>query len=172
MPNLPIDLLKKRIQQELNLCERKLEHKISIEDSTLSSFPIEVRITMVNSPGPVMKNDKITNRFTHEFLMKITDQYPYEKPLVRWQTPIFHPNIMLPKDGGHVCTRLLDDWGFQSNLLSFIKGIESLLSNPNPKSPWGSNSCTKAAEHFNKSQYNPPVIVKSAVKGPKIVTND
>ncbi len=169
MPKLPRDLLKKRLRQELKMCERKLEHNIFVMDQVLSEFPIEIRVTMINTPGPVMKAEKLANRFTHEFSMTITEQYPYEKPIVRWGTPIYHPNIMLPKDGGHVCTRLLDDWNFQSNLLSFIYGIESLLSNPNPKSPWGSNSCTEAAEYFNKNLYTPPAIVTSIIKGPKIV---
>ena len=101
--------------------------------------------------------------------MKITDEYPYEKPIVRWRTPLFHPNIMLPEDGGHVCTKLLDDWGFSSNLLSFIQGLESLLMNPNPNSPWGSKSCLAAAEHFNENEYNPPTIVKTDQRGPKIL---
>lgn len=169
MPKLPQDLLKKRLTQELKMCDRKLEHKISVTDPSFSKFPVEVTVTIINSPGPALKNDSLANRFTHKFIMKITEQYPYEKPIVRWQTPIYHPNIMLPKDGGHVCTRLLDNWSFQSNLVMFIKGIESLLSNPNPKSPWGSSSCTQAAEYFNKNQYTPPAILKSVSKDPKIV---
>jgi ubiquitin-conjugating enzyme E2 C len=92
--------------------------------------------------------------------MIITEDYPYEKPIIKWQTEIFHPNIMLPDDGGYVCTRLLDDWSFSSNLLSFIKGVESLLVNPNPGNPYGSDSCTRAAEYFNTHEYSPPVMVK------------
>ena len=80
---------------------------------------------------------------------------------------IFHPNIQLPGDGGHVCTKLLDTWNFQSNLLAFIQGIESLLANPNPKSPWGTNSCTSAAQYFNKHLYDPPTGDLRA-RGPKI----
>jgi len=101
--------------------------------------------------------------------MKITEEYPYEKPIVRWRTPIFHPNIMLPEDGGHVCTKLLDTWGFNSNLLAFIQGVESLLTNPNPLSPWGSKSCMAAAKYFNDTPYTPPTIVKTDEKGPKIL---
>ncbi|MCK4445336.1 MAG: hypothetical protein KAW09_12380, partial [Thermoplasmata archaeon] len=70
------------------------------------------------------------------------------------------PNIMLPDDGGYVCTRLLDDWSFSSNLLMFIKGLETLLTSPNPGNPYGSDSCTRAAEFFNTHEYKPPVVVK------------
>jgi ubiquitin-protein ligase len=88
--------------------------------------------------------------------MEISEDYPYQKPLVIWATPIFHPNIMVPEDGGFVCTKLLENWGFDSNLLLFIKGIEALLSNPNPTSPYGTESCTRAAELFNRQPYVPP----------------
>jgi len=65
---------------------------------------------------------------------------------------------MDPKDGGYVCTKLLQKWSFSSNLVSFIKGIESLLANPNPDNPYASESCTRAAEYFNRHHYAPPEI--------------
>ncbi len=169
MPKLPIDILKRRVKQELSLCERKLDHQIEIKDEDIMDFPVMVRITMNHTPGPTLRNKKVTHRYSHQFVMKITDEYPYEKPIVRWRTPIFHPNIMLPDDGGHVCTKLLDTWNFQSNLLAFIRGIESLLTNPNPYSPWGSESCMAAAKYFSENEYTPPTIVKKDEKGPKIL---
>jgi hypothetical protein len=79
---------------------------------------------------------------------------------------------MLPEDGGHVCTKLLDTWNFQSNLLAFIQALESLLTNPNPLSPWGSKSCMAAAKYFHEHPYTPPAIVKTGDKGPKILKPD
>jgi ubiquitin-conjugating enzyme E2 C len=169
MPKLPQDILKRRIKHELELdmCIRKLDHVIGIEDPEFKEFPIKVMVTLKNTPGPIVKSNKLDHKMTHQFKMLITDEYPYEKPIVLWESLIFHPNIQLPQDGGHVCTKLLDTWNFQSNLLAFIQGIESLLANPNPKSPWGTNSCTSAAQYFNKHLYNPPVGDLRA-KGPKI----
>ena len=172
MPKLPADILKRRVSQELTMCNRKLEHQIEIKDDDLDDFPVLVRVTMMHTPGPTLRDKKLTHRYTHQFVMKITDEYPYEKPIVRWRTPIFHPNIMLPEEGGHVCTKLLDDWGFSSNLLTFIRGIESLLTNPNPLSPWGSKTCMSAANYFNENEYRPPTIVKTDEKGPKILAVD
>ena len=167
MPNLPLDLLRKRLQNELQLCSDQLEHVIAVEDPEFRSFPVKVLVTLVNSPGPIMKEDQLAHKFTHQFQMAITGGYPYEKPIVLWQTPIFHPNIQLPEDKGHVCTRLLSDWSFQSNLLKFIKGIELLLTNPNPKSPWGTDSCTQAAEYFNKYKYEYSSLLDEAPKEDK-----
>ena len=169
MPKLPLDILRRRVKQELTMCERKLSHQIEIKDDEIADFPVLVRINMSQTPGPTLRNKKVTHRYSHQFVMKITDEYPYEKPIVRWRTPIFHPNIMLPEDGGHVCTKLLDTWGFNSNLLAFIRGLESLLTNPNPFSPWGSKSCMAAAQYFAENEYTPPTIVKKEDKGPKIL---
>lgn len=169
MPKLPADILKKRVEFEIGMCQRKLPHKIKVVDPEMKKFPIEVRVTLVRSPGPVWKDGKVSHLFTHRFKMFITDEYPYEKPLVHWHTPIFHPNIMEPKLEGHVCTKLLDDWNFNSTLLNFIHGLESLLLNPNPGSPWASESCQEAAKYFEENEYIPPTIIKTQEKGPKIV---
>ncbi len=151
---------------------RKLEHKFEVENPDLKSFPVVINVTLLRIPGPTLKNDKVSHKFSHKFKMEITEDYPYQKPIVTWQTPIFHPNIMLPEDGGHVCSKLLDDWGFNSNLLSFIRGIESLLVNPNPGNPFGTDSCTYAAYTFHQQPYRPPMIVSKQSSGPKIVKQD
>lgn len=151
------------------MCKRKLRHEIKIDKPDFADFPVTLEVTMSRVPGPVVKMNRVTHRWKHVFTMRITDEYPYKKPIVRWHTEIFHPNIMLPLDGGYVCTKLLDTWDFQSNLLSFIQAVESLLSNPNPRSPYGSESCMNAARYFIDNDYNPPGIVSSTKSGPQII---
>ena len=74
---------------------------------------------------------------------------------------------MAPEDGGLLCNKLLDDWSFNSTLLMFIKGIEYLLLNPNPSSPFGTETCTSAAQYFNTlKRPQPPV---ATVPLPKVV---
>ena len=153
---LPADLLRKRVRNELDNARSGLsDHKIEVVGD-LTKFPITIKVTLKGVPGPDMVEGKVVHRYDHLFLMEISEDYPYKKPLVIWGTPIFHPNIMVPDDGGFVCTKLLDDWSFGSNLLLFIKGIEVLLSAPNPNSPYGTDSCTRAAELFNRQPYVPP----------------
>ena len=168
MPKLPLDILKRRVSQELALAKRKLNHIIAIEGGEIESFPVTLMVTLIRTPGPLWRNESLTHKNTHQFKVTITDSYPYEKPIVKWESEIFHPNVKIPEDGGDLCTRLLDGWGFQSNLLSFIKGIESLLTNPNPKSPWGTDSCTMAAQYFNTHEYESPD-VGEVYSGPRIV---
>lgn len=172
MPKLPKEILRKRLMQEIKMCKRKLTHGIKVDDPELKEFPITVEVKINKVPGPVVRNNRVTHKWDHRFTMRISEDYPYEKPVVRWQTEIFHPNIMMPADGGYVCTRLLDTWDFQSNLLSFIQAVESLLSNPNPRSPYGSESCMDAAHYFIDHNYMPPGIVSTTKGGPKIVSGD
>jgi len=112
-------------------------------------FPIELEIELVRVPGPIWDRGRQAWRYNHRFTVSIGLNYPYEKPAVRWLTPLFHPNIMMPEDGGHLCTKLLEDWRFNSTMITFIKGVESLLSRPNPASPFGTESCARAARHFS-----------------------
>jgi len=65
---------------------------------------------------------------------------------------------------------LLDDWNFNSTLLMFIKGIEYLLLNPNPSSPFGTETCTAAAQHFNTVKKPQPPMVTAPL--PKVVRSN
>ena len=165
---LPMGLLRSRLLNELAMCRSNLDYSITCSDEGFSELPVTLEITMTGVPGPVLRNGAVEDRTEHGMSITITPEYPYEKPIVRWQTPIFHPNIMLPRDGGYVCTKLLDAWNFSSNLLGFIKGVESLLANPNPMNPYRSDSCMLASEMFMNSPYRPaePEMRK---RGPRIV---
>lgn len=174
MPKLPADLLQKRLRTELQLCKQELaKYTFDLSDPTFCAFPVTIRVTMRGVPGPVMKEGRVTSASTHKFTMKITDEYPYHKPIVIWETPIFHPNIMTPEDGGFVCTKLLDEWSFNANLLLFIQGLETLLSNPNSDNAYISDSCVKAANHFTSRPYRPPAIIreKTVLRKPQVVSS-
>jgi ubiquitin-conjugating enzyme E2 C len=128
-------------------------------------------ISLLRIPGPAWDDGRIITRHIHRFQIIVTEDYPYERPIVKWQTPVFHPNIMTPEDGGYVCTKLLERWEFKSDLVTFIKGIEILLANPNPDNPFGSDSCTRAAEYFRSHRYSPPSL-RAAKSQPKIIGGD
>ncbi len=156
MPQLPFAILRRRLANEIQKCARQLPHKIEVTDPTISQFPLRLSVTLVDSPGPVLDNDRIRSRFTHHCDLYISRDYPYEKPRVVWRTPIFHPNITMPEDGGYFCSGLLDDIGFNFDLYHFIRAVESLISNPNPYSPWDTVSCLKASLYFHEHPYEPP----------------
>lgn len=158
--SLPLDILKMRVKNEVKMCIENLNHKIEVEDPEFKELPFRIYVTFINTPGPVLMDNKVTHVYTHKMMIKITKDYPYQKPIVKWETDIFHPNIVPPSRGGWVCTKLLDDWTFSSNLASFINGIESLLANPNPRSPYKDDTTLMAAKFFAKKAYKPPIIIK------------
>lgn len=164
-----MDVLKKRVRNEIDMCQRELRHHVSVSDALISSFPIMLNVTLLRVPGPDWEDGKVVHRFVHRLSIVITEDYPMEKPIVKWQTPIFHPNIMPPEDGGYVCTKLLENWDFSSNLVAFIKGIETLLINPNPRNPFGNDACTRAASYFNRNRYRPPVVMNQTDRRVRIV---
>lgn len=166
---LPLDVLRVRVRNEIEICQRELKHHVSVSDPTLASFPVMVNVTLLRVPGPDWEEGKVVHRFVHRMAIIITEEYPVEKPIVKWLTPIFHPNIMTPEDGGYVCTKLLEKWDFGSNLAMFIRGIESLLVNPNPKNPFGNDTCTRAAAYFNRNRYQPPMVMDQSDRRIRIV---
>ncbi|MFA6805094.1 MAG: ubiquitin-conjugating enzyme E2 [Candidatus Methanomethylophilaceae archaeon] len=121
-----------------------------------AQFPIELRVDLCNTPARISE-DKIGTE--HSFIISISEDYPYERPRAKWLTPIFHPNIMIPEDGGFVCVKTLDNWSFGSSLLSFVKGVEQLLADPNPLNPYGTDSCMRAANWYqqNRPKFNASV---------------
>ncbi len=167
--SLPMNVLRSRLINELAMCRNNLEYIIECSDEDFSELPVTLDVAMRDIYGPVFVKGQVIDRAEHQLRIVITQEYPYEKPIVRWQTPIFHPNIMLPRDGGYVCTKLLDSWNFSSNLLGFIKGVESLLANPNPMNPYDTDSCMMASERFIDSPYSPADMPAKEHRGPKIV---
>ena len=169
MPKLPKQILIDRILNELMVCKRKFKHIFLINNKSLNDFPIEIDVEMVNTPGPIKRKNKVEPKYEHRFKIIILEEYPYKKPSVRWETDIFHPNIMSPESGGFVCINLLARWNFRSNLYKFVKGIESLLANPNPDNPFETPSCLQAADYFKRYDFQPPAIVERGKNLPKIV---
>lgn len=149
---LPFEVFRARVRNEIARCSRYLRHSVEAGEITPSSFPLEIQVELRGVSAFELSESGVIPRDQHRFSIILSQEYPFEKPLVIWRTPIFHPNVMMPEDGGHVCIKLLDEWSFNSTLLSFIKGIETLLLNPNPESPFGTKSCTMAAEYFNANR--------------------
>ncbi len=170
MPKLPEEILTQRLENELYKCKRQFKHTFECTEPAMSSFPLEFNVELVDAPGPIWGDGELEHRYSHRFVMKITDNYPWEKPWIIWQSPVFHPNFQTPEDGGKVCVNLMDDWGFQSTLVDFIRFIEKLLLNPDPDHPWSTETNQEAAEFFKRNPYQPPESTKKERKKPAIVS--
>jgi ubiquitin-conjugating enzyme E2 C len=155
---LPREILLKRLTNELQRCAGYIGSNITF-DPEKAEFPIEITVNMVNIPAYAKSGANIVTVKDHRYKVMISDEYPYEKPRARWETPIFHPNIMPPEDGGYVCIRSLDKWSFGSTLLSFIKAVEHLVENPNAFNPFGMDTCMEASKFYidNEAKINASV---------------
>jgi len=148
---LPHTVLIKRLTNELQRCSGYIGSDITF-DPEKAVFPMEITVNMINVPAYAKTDGTMMQISEHSYRLYINEEYPYEKPRVKWETPIFHPNIMPPEDGGYVCIKLLDKWSFGSTLLSFMKALEHLVVNPNASNPFGSEICAESAEFFMNNE--------------------
>lgn len=141
-------ILLKRLNNEIENLNRYLNLNLDdIPEDVV--FPITLSICLTNTPARVSRCEETK---IHGFDLTISDEYPFERPRVMWKTKIFHPNIMMPEDGGQVCLRILEYWSFGSNLISFVIGIENLLIHPNCSNPYGTESCVAAARWYSANK--------------------
>lgn len=152
---LVLPVLLKRLNNEIESLGNYMGIKFNrIEDN--AKFPIVLSIQLFNTSARASREKEIDR---HRFDIVISEEYPYIKPKVQWKTEIFHPNIMMPDDGGYVCLMISENWGFDSTLTSFVIGVENLLTYPNPENPYGTASCVAAARWYlsNKPKFSAEV---------------
>jgi ubiquitin-protein ligase len=148
MPSMPRALLVERLRNEIERARATTRHIILVEDANFERFPASLSVTLRGAPGPVRRAGQVEQTETHRLVIQITQEYPYRKPIVQWMSDIFHPNIMKYAEGGFVCTKLLEDWSWESTLADFLRGLEVLLQKPNPHSPYATCTCREAAAYF------------------------
>ena len=155
---LPREVLLRRLANELQRCSGYIGSKIRFDPNEVV-FPVEITVNMINVPAYARVDGSVVPIKDHRYKVVISNEYPYEKPRAKWETPIFHPNIMPPEDGGYVCIKLLDKWSFGSTLLSFIKAVEHLVGNPNAMNPFGADVCMEASKFYvsNEAKINASV---------------
>ncbi len=146
---LPVQLLHMRVQRELEAC-RNIPG-VTIEgtvDYGKTEFPICLDVYVTGATGMMIIDGKAREIDSHRFAVEIGRDYPYQKPGVFWQTPIFHPNICPPEDGGMVCTKLLNEWRGERTLYSLINAVLYLVEHPNGREPLGADACMNAARYL------------------------
>lgn len=134
----------RRLRNELAAVETDLGLNVPDVPDDLE-FPFEFEVEVGPVPGYSSRGIECK---MHRFVISIGDDYPYERPRVRWLSDIFHPNIMHPSEGGSVCVMQLDHWDFDSDLAGFIRAVTELINNPNPYDPLRTPTCSEAAGWF------------------------
>lgn len=142
--SLVLPLLVKRLRNDLSELEEDLGIPACEIPDTLV-LPISIELNLTDVPALAGPDVPISE---HRFSIIIGEDYPYERPKVRWMSEIFHPNIMSPSEGGVVCVMDMDHWDPSSTLSSLVKALIDLLKNPNPHDPLRSSTCESAARWF------------------------
>jgi ubiquitin-protein ligase len=68
---------------------------------------------------------EIRVRCEHRFSVYLASDYPRRAPVVAWQTPIFHPNILSPRDHGTAC---LGSWSPGEGLADLCRRLVEMVT--------------------------------------------
>merc|ERR1719197_2164880 len=115
----------KRLQSELMSLMMSSPKGISAFPSTDNFF---------NWSGTIkgVENTAYEN-LTFKMSLAFPADYPFTAPTVRFETPIFHPNV---DQYGNICLDILKErWSACYNVRTILLSIQSLLGEPNNDSP-------------------------------------
>lgn len=71
--------------------------------------------------------------------------YPYSAPTIKFTSPMWHPNVDM---SGNICLDILKDkWSAVYNVQTILLSLQSLLGEPNNKSPLNA----QAAQLYDKN---------------------
>jgi len=70
---------------------------------------------------------------TYKLILEFPSGYPYKAPMVKFDTPCYHPNV---DHLGNICLDILKDkWSALYDVRTILLSIQSLLGEPNNDSP-------------------------------------
>lgn len=118
----------------MNPRERRLAADLSqmreISDRDGLSFdikgdPPESYEVEIEAPGLALDGRRLVERDRHRFQVYLHRDYPRRPPVITWQTPVYHPNLLGPERNGGVC---IGAWRASESLADLIKRLVELVS--------------------------------------------
>jgi len=159
MPELPLEIWKDRIDNEINSLENL---KVLEENSVIHQENAVEVIINIKAIGFIMKQDPdgldLIPQQAHRVFLKLNRSFPYPGGVdFSWYSNVFHPNIHpvnLPTKEtgtGYICLNVLKKWSRLSDLESTVKALQMLVENPNPDDPLNYPICLEATEFFKQN---------------------
>ena len=157
MPELPYEIWKDRIDNELN--DVKNLKEIEKSSITMGINSVDLVLTL-NAMGFIKDKINLQPINSHRIYLKINRSFPYPGGIdFSWLSNIFHPNIHPVElsfsdttGTGYICLNVLKKWSRLSDLVTAIKALKMLVENPNPKNPLDYPECLEAAKYFKKNK--------------------
>lgn len=132
MPNI------KRLTKELaDLKNSQCSEILTITQVNLTCWNIDI-LGPQNSPY---------HGISYKLEITFPPTYPLNAPLIKFVTPIFHPNI---DSKGNICLDILKtNWCPAVSMIKILTDIVSLVGNPNPEDPLR----PEASELYKRDNY-------------------
>lgn len=119
-------MLTKRLRKELQCLEKQPDEYIKL---TANPDNIQMWRALIRAPS-----DSVYSGFMFDVSIDVGSDYPLTPPKMKFQTKIFHPNVLF--ETGEICLDILKkEWSPAWSLQSACRAIMSLLSDPAPDSP-------------------------------------
>lgn len=123
-------------RRKLTACQIRVQHDLDEFDP--AAYP-GVKISLpdpLNIQSFIVRltpSQGIWSGGNFDFKFTIPDDFPFERPTVRCETRIWHPNI---EETGAVCLNILrDNYTPVTSICHLIVGLQFLFDEPNPTSP-------------------------------------
>ena len=120
-----------RLKQELKVLNEQPLPNIAI----YSLFQNDTRYNDKLKAQIIGSKESVYQNGVFDLEILIPDKYPLVAPIIRFLTPIYHPNI---DNSGRICLDILTNankWKPSINLSVLLLSIQSLLETPNPDDP-------------------------------------
>jgi len=126
----------------------------------VSAFPEEDNLNRWT--GTISGTDNtVFEGLKYKLSLTFPSDYPFSAPTVRFETPIFHPNV---DQNGTICLDILKDkWSATYTVKTILLSLQTLLNDPNNDSPLNSQA---AAMWDSQEEFRKMVLKKYADSSP------